>query len=214
MINKKLKAIASLINPQDTVVDIGCDHAYLSIYLKENKLCKNVYASDINENALNIAKHNIQAHNLDIETILSDGFKNIHNPNIDTAVIAGMGTSNILDIIYYAPQNINKYILCSNNNLDILRKKLYEHELYIEKEIVVYDHKKYYVIMLVTKNYQKENRLSLKYGHSNNKEYLSYLLKIEQEVLNHIPKRKIKKRLKHLKNTWDLRKLIKRSEEH
>lgn len=214
MINKKLKAIASFINTQDTVVDIGCDHAYLAIYLKENKLCKNVYASDINENALNIAKHNIKEHNLDIETILSDGFKSIHNPNIDTAVISGMGTNSILDIIGYAPQNINKYILCSHNNLDILRKKLYEHKLYIESEIAIYEHKKYYVIMLVTKNYQKENRLSLKYGRSNDKEYLSYLLKKEQEVLNRIPKRKIKKRLKHLKNTWDLRKLIKRSEEH
>lgn len=214
MINKKLKAIASFINTQDTVVDIGCDHAYLAIYLKENKLCKNVYASDINENALNIAKHNIKEHNLDIETILSDGFKNIANTNIDTAVISGMGTNSILDIIRYAPQNINKYILCSHNNLDILRKKLYEHKLYIESEIAIYEHKKYYVIMLVTKNYQKENRLSLKYGRSNDKEYLSYLLKKEQEVLNRIPKRKIKKRLKHLKNTWDLRKLIKRSEEH
>lgn len=214
MINKKLKAIASFINTQDTVVDIGCDHAYLAIYLKENKLCKNVYASDINENALNIAKHNIKEHNLDIETILSDGFKSIHNPNIDTAVISGMGTNSILDIIRYAPQNINKYILCSHNNLDILRKKLYEHKLYIESEIAIYEHKKYYVIMLVTKNYQKENRLSLKYGRSNDKKYLSYLLKKEQEVLNRIPKKKIKKRLKHLKNTWDLKVLIKRSEEH
>lgn len=214
MINKKLKAIASFINTQDTVVDIGCDHAYLAIYLKENKLCKNVYASDINENALNIAKHNIKEHNLDIETILSDGFKSIHNTSIDTAVISGMGTNSILDIIRYAPQNINKYILCSHNNLDILRKKLYEHKLYIESEIAIYEHKKYYVIMLVTKNYQKENRLSLKYGRSNDKKYLSYLLKKEQEVLNRIPKRKIKKRLKHLKNTWDLKVLIKRSEEH
>ena len=214
MINKKLKAIASFINTQDTVVDIGCDHAYLAIYLKENKLCKNVYASDINENALNIAKHNIKERNLDIETILSDGFKSIHNTSIDTAVISGMGTNSILDIIRYAPKNINKYILCSHNNLDILRKKLYEHKLYIESEIAIYEHKKYYVIMLVTKNYQKENRLSLKYGRSNDKEYLSYLLKKEQEVLNRIPKRKIKKRLKHLKNTWDLRKLLKRSEEH
>ena len=214
MINKKLKAIASFINTQDTVVDIGCDHAYLAIYLKENKLCKNVYASDINENALNIAKHNIKEHNLDIETILSDGFKNIANTNIDTAVISGMGTNSILDIIRYAPQNINKYILCSHNNLDILRKKLYEHKLYIESEIAIYEHKKYYVIMLVTKNYQKENRLSLKYGRSNDKKYLSYLLKKEQEVLNRIPKSKFKKRLKHLKNIWDLKVLIKRSEEH
>ena len=214
MINKKLKAISSLININDTVVDIGCDHAYLAIYLKENKLCKDVYASDINKNALNIAKNNIKEHKLDIEAILSDGFKSIHNANIDTAVIAGMGASTILDIISYAPKNINKYILSSNNNLDILRKSLYKLKLYIEKEIVVYEHKKYYVIMLVTKDYKKENRLFLKYGRSDNLEYLSYLLKKEQEVLNHIPKRKIKKRLKHLINIWDLKKLIKRSEEH
>ena len=63
-------------------------------------------------------------------------------------------------------------------------------------------------------NYQKENRLSLKYGRSNNKEYLTYLLEKEQEVLKHIPKSKLKKRLKHLKNIWDLKVLIKRSEEH
>ena len=54
--------------------------------------------------------------------------------------------------------------------------------------------------MLVTKNYQKENRISLKYGRSNNKEYLTYLLEKEQEVLKHIPKRKIKKRLSKIKS--------------
>ena len=36
MLNQKLKVIANLINPQDKVIDIGCDHAYLAIYLKEN----------------------------------------------------------------------------------------------------------------------------------------------------------------------------------
>ena len=40
MLNKKLKTIASLIDKNDTVLDIGCDHAYLAIYLKQNNLCK------------------------------------------------------------------------------------------------------------------------------------------------------------------------------
>ena len=31
MLNKKLIAIASLIEPEDIVIDIGCDHAYLPI---------------------------------------------------------------------------------------------------------------------------------------------------------------------------------------
>ena len=47
----RLKTVASFINQDDKVVDIGCDHAYLSIYLIKNKFCKKVIASDINENA-------------------------------------------------------------------------------------------------------------------------------------------------------------------
>ena len=56
MINLKLKTIASFIEKEDVVLDTCCDHAYLAIYLKQNQLCKEVYASDINENALNQAK--------------------------------------------------------------------------------------------------------------------------------------------------------------
>ncbi len=60
MLNQKLTTISKLVKTNDTVIDIGCDHAYLAIYLKENNLCKEVYASDINENALNGAKKKYQ----------------------------------------------------------------------------------------------------------------------------------------------------------
>ena len=63
MLNKKLIAIASLIEPEDIVIDIGCDHAYLAIYLKKEKLCKEVYASDISENVIKIAIENIKKKN-------------------------------------------------------------------------------------------------------------------------------------------------------
>ena len=35
MLNLKLKTIASLINKNDIVIDIGCDHAFLAIVLKK-----------------------------------------------------------------------------------------------------------------------------------------------------------------------------------
>ena len=38
MINLKLKTIASFITKEDTVIDTCCDHAYLAIYLKQNKI--------------------------------------------------------------------------------------------------------------------------------------------------------------------------------
>ena len=37
MNSKRLLAIASLISKKDSLVDVGCDHAYLDIYLIKNK---------------------------------------------------------------------------------------------------------------------------------------------------------------------------------
>ena len=39
-ISKRLKSIVSFVDKDDSVVDVGCDHGLLSIYLVENK-CNN-----------------------------------------------------------------------------------------------------------------------------------------------------------------------------
>ena len=210
MINLKLKTIASFVSPEDIVIDTCCDHAYLAIYLKQNHLCKEVYASDINIHALEVARKNITSSKLNITTYLSDGFKSINNSDIDTTVIAGVGTNTVLDIIDSAPQSIKKYIISSNNNWDELRFSLYQRGLYIQEEKVVLDKGKFYVIMLVTKDYVKENKLSLKYGKSNNKEYFEYLLEKEKDILKKIPKNKIYMRFKCYLNIKELKYIIKR----
>lgn len=207
MLNKKLIAIASLIEPEDIVIDIGCDHAYLPIYLKKEKLCKEVYASDISENVIKIAKENIMKKNTNIEVYLSDGFKGIQNNKINTAIISGMGTSTILNIINNAPKNIEKYIISSNNDYEVLRKEMLKKDFYIQKEIVVKERDKYYPIIIFTKEFQKENKLSLKYGKSNSKEYYKYLEEKEKSILKRIPKKRIIIRLKHLKRIKELKKL-------
>ena len=123
MINLKLKTIASFVSPEDIVIDTCCDHAYLAIYLKQNHLCKEVYASDINIHALEVARKNITSSKLNITTYLSDGFKSINNHDIDTTVIAGVGGNTVLDIIDSAPQSIKKYIISSNNNWEVFTSK-------------------------------------------------------------------------------------------
>lgn len=207
MLNKKLKTIASLVAKNDTVIDIGCDHAYLAIYLKANNLCKEVYASDISENVLKIAKENIKKSKNDIEVYLSDGFKNIDNDNIDTAIISGMGTSTILNIIDNAPKNITKYVISSNNEHETLRNQMLKREFYIKQEIVTEEKNKYYPIMLFTKEKENETKLTLKYGKSNNKEYFKYLEDKERIIIKNIPKNHILTRLKHQKNIKELKKL-------
>ena len=210
MLNLKLKTIASLINKDDIVIDMACDHAYLAIYLKENNLAKEVYASDISKNALMNANKNIKENNLHIKTYLSDGFKNIPlNLNLNTVIIAGVGTTTILSILKDLPANINKLIISSNNDYELLYQEMFKHKFYNTKEIVIKENNKYYPIILYTKDYQKETKLTLKYGKSNNLEYYNYLLIKKQEILKHIPRHKLLTKYKKIKEIINLKKLIK-----
>lgn len=211
MLNLKLKTIASLISKDDIVIDVACDHAYLAIYLKENNLCQEVYASDISASALKEANKNITQKKLAIKTYLSDGFNNIPKLDINTIVIAGVGTNTILDILKNTPQDINKIILSSNNDYELLRHKMLKKGFYILKEIVIKDHNKYYPIMLFTTNKQKETKLTLKYGKSSNQEYYTYLLNKKIGILNKLPKNKFKPRLKLYKEIWELKYFIKKT---
>ena len=54
-LSKRLEAISSLIPKKSNIIDIGCDHGLLDIYLYQNKIVTKVIASDINENAINNA---------------------------------------------------------------------------------------------------------------------------------------------------------------
>ena len=58
-LSKRLDAIANLIDKEDTVIDIGCDHALMtiSLALKNNKT---YYASDLRQSALDMARGNIK----------------------------------------------------------------------------------------------------------------------------------------------------------
>lgn len=198
--NLKLQSIASLVEKEDTVIDTCCDHAYLAIYLKQNNLCKEVFASDISENALNFAKQNIEKSGVKVKTFLSDGFKDFYESSIDTAIIAGVGTNTALDIVNNAPKNVKKFIISSNNNHYDLRREMYNIGYYVQKEIVVYENEKFYPIMLFIRNFQKEDKFTLQFGKSGNMLYYKYLLEKEEEKLSHIAKSDFLTRFKCQKN--------------
>lgn len=198
-VNSKLKTIASFVAPEDIVIDMCCDHAYLAIYLKQNNICKQVFASDISEAALNQANQNIINSGVKIKTFRSDGFKDFYESSINTAIIAGVGTNTALDIVVNAPDNVVKFIISSNNNHPELRKKMLEYGYYVQKEEVVIENGMYYPIMLFDRTFQQESEFTLEYGKSNNRIYFRYLLQKEQEILEKIPKREIFKRMKHEK---------------
>ena len=128
-ISDRLKSIAEFVDDNSSLVDIGCDHGLLDVYLVQTKRNLQVIASDVNENALSNAIKNIKKYKLEgiIKTILSDGLDNIDVKGLDTVVISGMGTHTIVGILYNNMKklkHINTLIIQSNNDLDFLRYKV------------------------------------------------------------------------------------------
>lgn len=182
----RLKTIASFVEQDDKIADIGCDHAYLPIYLIKNDLCQKVVATDINKNALEGAKENIKKQNLEdkIPTFLSDGLNGITDFDLNTLVISGMGTNTILKIVDNIGNfPIKKLILQSNNDLALLRKSLKKKKFYLQKEKVVYENKHFYVIGVYTKEHTQLNTRDILFGKydASNK---SYYLSIYNDLLN------------------------------
>ena len=206
-ISNRLKAIVKFVDIKDKVVDVGCDHGLLSIYLYENKLVSKVIASDINKNALSSAINNIKKRNLDIETVLSDGINNVDMKGINTLVISGMGTGTILHILEDNSKlnKVNKLIIQSNNDHEILRRKMNEKSYYLENEEYTYDKGKWYVTCKFVKSDNKNIESQIKYGFLSNSEYNDYLVLQENKIVKRIPwssfkaKFKAKSKLKELK---------------
>jgi len=198
-LSKRLQAIATLVDVNARVIDVGCDHAYLDIYLTQNNDNKCV-ATDINKNALEIAKKNIKKYNLEnkIETKLANGLTDIKVRDNDNIVICGMGTYTILEIL--KTNNLsNTLVISSNNNVDILRKEVINLGYYIDSEIFIIDKNKPYIIIKFIKGIKKYNKLDILLGPilKNNLEYKKYIIKKYKNILNNISKKKMLLRLKY-----------------
>jgi len=205
MISERIKVLASEISKKDVVLDVGCDHGYLSIYLKENNLCKEVYASDVSENALNSAINNFKKRNIEIKTFVSDGFKNIPIM-FNTAVISGMGTSTILNILNHE-KTPDKLVLGTHNEHYKLRKNLNELGYKLIDEQAIFEKGHYYIILLYIKGKQKLSRRELKFGISNDDNYYEYLLNKNMDIIKKVP---FKKKIKLYYDNLILKGLIKR----
>ena len=90
-LSKRLEVVANYINDNSKIIDIGCDHGLLSIYLANKYNNINMIASDVNKNALASAIKNIKEAGLEdrIDTRLGNGLEVVSPGEIDTIVIAG-----------------------------------------------------------------------------------------------------------------------------
>lgn len=198
-LSKRLASIASNIDKEDKVVDIGCDHGYLSIYLKAVNGNKVVIATDINENALNMAKKNINKNSILIETRLGNGLDVIKHNEVDTIIISGMGCNTILNILKKNKlKYIKKIVIQSNTDIPLIRKYINKLAYTIKNEQLIIDKNIYYIIITFTKGKHKYTKKELYFGpillkennYLFNEKKAIELNKLE-EILKKIPSKKI-----------------------
>ena len=170
-LSKRLEMVANFIDDNDkSVIDIGCDHGLLSIYLANKFKNLKIIASDVNKNALDNAKKNITKCGLNdrIETRLGSGISVINNnDNIDTIVVAGMGTNTIVEFLKCSRDklvNVNKIIIQSNTDLYFLRKNIVNFGYYIADEELVVDKSIIYTIIKFVKGKMKYSYKELYLG--------------------------------------------------
>lgn len=167
-INDRLKKIGDLVETNSFCLDIGCDHAFLDIYLvKKNKNIKAI-ASDIAEGPLNQARENIKRDGLEdkIEVRLGNGL-DTYTDEVNTIIISGMGGRNMIGIFknnMKVLKNIDTIILSPNNYQIDVKKFLVKNGFYIDDEELVKDKKFIYQIIKFKKGKRHYSRKEYFFG--------------------------------------------------
>ncbi len=169
-LTKRLEAIAGFVTPGSVIADVGTDHGYIPIYLAQKGLIKKAYAMDINEGPLERARKNIKSQGVShvVETILSDGLKNLGNRSIETLIVAGMGGMLINKILEDATSqlpHIPTLILSPHLDVDRVRRTVHELSYCIIEETIVEEDGKFYPILLCQHGHEiYKDDIEYKYG--------------------------------------------------
>ncbi len=209
MLDERLKTIASLIDKGAEVIDVGCDHALLDIYLtlyNDNKCL----ATDISEGAIKQARKNLYRYGLtnDIKLRVCDGLKNVQDLKNKIIVLSGMGTETILKILdderIYEAKSI---IISTQTELKLLRRRMMQKKFKIIEEKVALENYKFYVVIKFVKGSKRYTSRELYLGPLliNDKSYEVFryyesLFYENRDILQKIPNKYPQKRLAYSRN--------------
>ena len=154
----RLSAIADMVTTGNRLVDVGCDHGYLPVYLIQQKKIPSAIAMDVRKGPLSRAKEHILQYGLEeyIQTRLSDGLENLKAGEGDTLVIAGMGgplMERILTDGKSVRDSFSELILQPQSDIPHFRRFIQSQGWEITEEKIVEEDGKFYPMMRVVKIY-------------------------------------------------------------
>ena len=170
VLSERMSAVTRLVTPGLRIADIGCDHAYLSLWLIQNEKAVHSIACDVNEGPLMKAESNIRQAGLSdvIETRLGDGLQAICPGEVDSVIIAGMGGLLMIKILNEGrsvTDSVRELILQPQSDIDLVRHYLEDNGFVIVSEDMVCEDGKFYPMMkAIHGNMEWEAEVFYRYG--------------------------------------------------
>lgn len=151
-LSERLERVVSFVKPCASAADIGTDHALVPVELVRRGIVKRVIAMDVRPGPLSRAKEQIRRAGLSdqIEPRLSDGLAALKPQEAETVIIAGMGGELIIRILTegrHMWDSVVQWVLSPHSEVFKVRGWLLENGFSIEKEDMVCEDGKYYVLM-------------------------------------------------------------------
>ncbi|MDO4340505.1 MAG: class I SAM-dependent methyltransferase [Eubacteriales bacterium] len=195
----RLSAIADMVTEGNRLVDVGCDHGYLPVYLVLNHKIPGAIAMDVRKGPLSRAQEHIAQYGLTgyIETRLSDGLAALAPGEGDTLVIAGMGGP-LMERILTEGESVlggfQELILQPQSDIPHFRRFIREAGWEIVCEDMVLEDGKFYTMMRAvpgnkeemepyTKEQEQFGRLLVRQRHPVLGQYLKRELRLREEIL-------------------------------
>ena len=201
-LSRRLKTIADMVTEGNRLVDVGCDHGYLPVYLMSNHKIPGAIATDVGKGPLARAQEHIVQYGMSqyIEVRLCDGLKGVRSGEGDTLVIAGMGgplMEKILTEGAHALPGFQELILQPQSDIPHFRHFLMGYGFCIVQEEMVLEDGKYYPMMKAvpgrvketwTKEEEMFGKFLLEQRHPVLQKYLERELRIREEIVGQLQK--------------------------
>lgn len=163
-ISNRLLTIASFIEDNSFVMDVGADHGQLEIYLQDNRKLNGIIAVENKIGPYSILKNALNG--TDVRCLLGDGIKQITD-EVDTVIIAGMGGNLIVDILtndVSKLKNVKHIVVDAHRDNELVRREIVKLGYRIDAEKIVYENKKYYFVISFKKGSARYSDEQYKFG--------------------------------------------------
>lgn len=152
VLSDRLMAAASMVTRGNRVCDVGCDHAFVPVYLVGKGISPYVIAMDVRKGPLGQARENIKEYGLEpyIDTRISDGLENYKIQEADSLICAGMGGKLMMNILGKYPDktaSFKELILQPQSEIQQFRQFLRYQGYMVTEENMIEEGGKFYTII-------------------------------------------------------------------